>query len=558
MNPIHPSDLRGGQFHFLASRAPGRVLASVIAGILGGVAYAMLVPLILLSLAPVDATLSEFVEDTAPTVFGWEILHWRFALAFAVLCAFALLARAFSQILFGNVVNRASGQLRLYLAERIRRLPIPDLEAIGPTRLQSAFLIDIQRLVDAAPNLPTVLINISTIVCELGFIGFLHTKVFLLVMAVIVFGVISYRLPLMAGQRLFVRARERYDGIQESIRAQLYGAKEFRLNAENYRDLMYTAMRSDEAQIVRTTPRRNNIFYLALQYGNLIGFMAIGMMTYVAASRYALSSELLLSLVMAMLYVIGPINVIVNVVPALAQGSVALGRLNQLFDRMPVETLDENGPPLSCETLQLEAVRYSYPNREGFEVGPISLTLRRGQVTFLVGGNGSGKSTLAKLISGHYRPVSGRVLFDETVVDDSNLYRARQSVSAIYLDFFLLTHLFGCAEPDAERASHYLQKLGLSHKVSLEGRRFSTIGLSDGQRKRLALLVAFMEQRNLCVFDEWAADQDPEFKQVFYTELLPELRSQGRIVVVISHDDKYFDQADQLVYMENGHVIGIR
>lgn len=558
MKPIVPADLRRGQFHFLAARAPGRVLASVVAGILGGVAYAMLVPLILLSLAPVDPTLSEFVEDTAPTILGWEIQHWRFALAFSVLCAFALVARACSQVLFGNVVNGASGQLRLYLAERIRRLPIPDLEAIGPTRLQSAFVIDIQRLVDAAPNLPTVLINISTILCALGFIAFLHMKVFLLVMAVIVFGVISYRLPLIVGQRHFIRARERYDGIQESIRAQLYGAKEFRLNAEKYADFMDTGMRSDEADMLRMTRRGNIIFYLALQYGNLIGFLAIGMITYVAAARYGLSSQLLLSLVMALLYVIGPMNVIVNAVPALTQGSVALNRLNQLFERMPIEILDESGPPLDCETLTLDEVRYSYPSRDGFEVGPISLTLRRGQVTFLVGGNGSGKSTLAKLISGHYRPVSGRVLFDATIVDDSNLFRARQSVSAIYLDFFLLTHLFGCADPDAERAAHYLQKLGLAHKVSLEGRRFSTIDLSDGQRKRLALLVAFMERRNLYVFDEWAADQDPEFKHVFYTELLPELRGQGRIVVVISHDDRYFDQADQLVYMESGYVTEIR
>ena len=558
MNPIDPAELRRGQFHFLAARAPNRVLISVLAGILGGIAYAMLVPLILLSLASVDPTLSEFVDDATPAIFGWEIQHWRFAAAFAALCVFALLTRAFSQIVFGNVVNGASRQLRLYLAERIRRLPIPDLEAIGPTRLQIAFATDIPRLVEAAPNLPTVLINISTIVCALGFIAFLHMKVFLLVMAVIVFGVLSYRLPLIFGQRHFIRARNTYDGIQESIRAQLYGAKEFRLNAEKYRDFMDTGMRKDEDAVMRLTRRGNIIFYLALQYGNLIGFLAIGMVTYVAASRYGLSSGLLLSLVMAMLYVIGPINVIVNAVPALAQGTVALNKLNELLDRMPIETLDESGPPLACRTLRLEDVRYSYPDRDGFEIGPISLSLRRGQVTFLVGGNGSGKSTLAKLISGHYRPVSGHVLFDETVVDDNNLFRARQSVSAIYLDFFLLTHLFGCADPDADRAGHYLQKLGLSHKVSLEGRRFSTTGLSDGQRKRLALLVAFMEQRNIYVFDEWAADQDPEFKHIFYTELLPELRRQDRIVVVISHDDRYFDQADQLVYMENGHVTEIK
>lgn len=558
MKPIERADLHRGQFHFLASRSPNRILLAVMAGIAGGIAYAALVPLILLSLAPVSPTLSEFTREVAPVVLGWQIQHWRFAVAFLLLCIFALLARAASQILFGNVVDAAAAQLRLYLSERIRRLPIADLEAIGPSRLQSAIVLDVARMVDAAPNLPAVLINISTIFCALAFIAFLHIKVFLLVVAVIVLGVVSYRLPLILGQRSFARARDNRDGIQESIRGQLYGAKELRLNAGKYHDFMERGMRRLEAEVVRLSRRGNIIFYLALQYGNLIGFLAIGVVTYVAAARYGLSSEVLLSVVMAMLYIIGPINVIVNAIPALAQGTVALNKLNELLDRMPVEDLDEGGMALPCDELQLREVSYSYADRDGFRVGPVSLTLRRGQVTFLVGGNGSGKSTLAKLITGHYRPVSGEVLFDHAVIDESNLFRARQSVSAIFLDFHLFTHLFGASEQATSKAEHYLHRLGLAHKVTLDDQRFSTIDLSDGQRKRLALLVAFLEQRDIYVFDEWAADQDPEFKHVFYTELLPELRRLGRIVVVISHDDRYFDQADQLVRMSNGQVTAIQ
>lgn len=558
MSPIDPADLRRGQFHFLASRAPNRVLVSVIAGILGGIAYAMLVPLILMSVAPVEPLLAEFVDDTVPVIWGWEIQHPRFALAFLALCVFALLARAASQIVLGNVAGAAAGQLRLYLAERIRRLPIQDLEAIGGTRLQSAMSIDVSRLVEAASNLPVVLINISTILCALAFIAFLHLKVFLLVVAVIVFGVISYRLPLTLGQRYFARARESRDGIQDSIEAQLAGAKELKLNAAKYRDFMGSGMRKDEAEMVRFVNHGNTIFYLALQYGNLVGFLAIGVVIYAASRLYDLSTDLLIAVVMAMLYIVGPISVIVNAVPILTQGTVALNKLNALLDRMPTEALEEGGDELVCEALSFEDVTYSYPRRDSFVVGPVSLTLRRGQVTFIVGGNGSGKSTLAKLISGHYRPSAGRVLFDDVAIDETNLFRARQSISAIYLDFYLFTHLFGHGVLDAAQADHYLHRLGLAHKVTLEGNRFSTTDLSDGQRKRLALLVAFMEKRNLYVFDEWAADQDPEFKRVFYTELLPELRRQNRIVVVVSHDDRYFDQADQLIYMENGQMIEAR
>jgi putative ATP-binding cassette transporter len=56
------------------------------------------------------------------------------------------------------------------------------------------------------------------------------------------------------------------------------------------------------------------------------------------------------------------------------------------------------------------------------------------------------------------------------------------------------------------------------------------------------------------VFDEWAADQDPLFKELFYTRLLPELKARGKLVVVITHDDKYFHLADRLLKLEEGRL----
>lgn len=557
MNKIEPANLGRGQFHFLVSRAPNRVFISIVAGILGGAAYALLIPLILLSIAPVDPVLSDFIEKPVYSLWGWQIEHPKFALAFVTLCVFALLARAGSQIAFSNVTVSATTELRLYFSERIRRMPIPNLEALGSSRLMSAVTLDIARLVEGAAVLPVLLINTSTIVCALTFIGWLDRKIFLLVLAVLLLGVASYRLPVLLAQWYFTRARERRDDAQESLRAQVYGAKELKLNAAKYDEFMSAGMRADEAAIIRYMNRGNTILHLSIQYGNLIGFFAIGVISYCAAGRYGLDTQLLVSIVMAMLYIIGPIGIIVNAVPTLVQGTVALNKLRELLESMQTEQLVEGGEPLVCRELRLDAVTYSYPNADGFEVGPVSLTLKRGQVTFIVGGNGSGKSTLAKLISCHYVPSAGRVLYDGEPVDETTLFRARQGISAIYLDFYLFSHLFGHGAADLQRASAYLEQLGLAHKVRMDGNRFSTTDLSDGQRKRLALLVAFMADRNLYVFDEWAADQDPEFKNVFYTGLLAELRRQNKIVVVISHDDRYFDQADQLVRMQHGAVTAV-
>lgn len=557
-NLMDPSLFERGQFFFLASRAPNRVFFAVIAGILGGAAYAMLVPLLMMAMAPGHPLMAEFVDEQVFTLGSWDVEHPRFALAFLLLCAAALVARASSQIVFGNVASTAASDLRLFLSERICQLSIARLEALGSTRLVTAVTLDVPKLVEGASHLPNVLINVSTILCGLAFIAVLHLKIFLLVLVVIVLGVASYQLPMALGRRDFARARQHRHSVQECIRDQVYGAKELKLNAIKYESFMDRGMREHERALVQLLRRANVVFYSAMQYGNLIGFLAIGAVVFGARNLYELPADLLTGVVMAMLYIIGPIGIIVNIVPSLLQGSVALEQLRQLLLEMPAEQLVHGGEALPCDELRLDDVSYAYPGQDSFTVGPLSVTLRRGEVTFIVGGNGSGKSTLAKLISLHYLPTGGRVLFDGRPVDEATLFGARQSVSTVYLDFHLFSELYGQAGADFDRAAAYLHKLELAHKVRVENGRFSTTELSQGQRKRLALVVAMTEDRNIYVFDEWAADQDPEFKQVFYTELLPEFRRQNKIVVVVSHDDRYFDQADQLVLMERGQLVEVK
>ena len=96
----------------------------------------------------------------------------------------------------------------------------------------------------------------------------------------------------------------------------------------------------------------------------------------------------------------------------------------------------------------------------------------------------------------------------------------------------------------------------LDNRVAiLQGGIFSTTTrLSRGQQKRLALLVALLEDRPFYVFDEWAADQDPHFKNIFYSELLPELKAAGKAVLVITHDERYFPLADRLLHLEDGKL----
>lgn len=221
-----------------------------------------------------------------------------------------------------------------------------------------------------------------------------------------------------------------------------------------------------------------------------------------------------------------------------------------------VVTVD--GAPL----LRLKSVCHQFPGLTKdcpFTLGPIELSIQAGETVFIVGGNGSGKSTLAMLLLGLYEPEHGSIELNGIPVDFSSLPHYRQHFSAVFADFHLFDEIL-CGDQDAvvEQATAYLSRLRIADKVKVESGRFSTTSLSLGQRKRMALVSSYLEDRPIYLFDEWAADQDPVFKRVFYQELLPELKARGKTVFVISHDDAYFDCADRLVRLNHGTLVGER
>jgi putative pyoverdin transport system ATP-binding/permease protein len=186
----------------------------------------------------------------------------------------------------------------------------------------------------------------------------------------------------------------------------------------------------------------------------------------------------------------------------------------------------------------------------------LDINLKAGELVLVAGGNGSGKTTLAKIITGLYRAESGELLLDGQPITDGNREFYRQHFSAVFYDFHLFESLLGLEKPDLDaHARERLERLQLNGKVTIENGVFSTTQLSQGQRKRLALLTATLEDRPIYVFDEWAADQDPEFKDYFYRELLPDLKAQGKLVLIICHDDHYFDVADRMIKLEAGKII---
>jgi putative pyoverdin transport system ATP-binding/permease protein len=265
------------------------------------------------------------------------------------------------------------------------------------------------------------------------------------------------------------------------------------------------------------------------------------------------------SYVLTLTYLMTPIQNMVQRLPALVRANVAIRKIESLGLALAETAEADTQVPAATQriaSLQLAGVTHAYQGEEqSFHLGPIDLTFQGNQIVFIVGGNGSGKSTLAKILTGLYVPDNGSILLNDQPIDNDSLEWYRQHFAVIFSDFFLFDQLLGMAMPNLDKeAQRYLELLQIEQKVQIKDGQLSTTNLSQGQRKRLALLTAYLEDRPIYLFDEWAADQDPMFRELFYQELLPELKRRGKTVFAISHDDRYFHLADRVVKLDYGKL----
>ncbi|MCP5105217.1 MAG: cyclic peptide export ABC transporter, partial [bacterium] len=268
----------------------------------------------------------------------------------------------------------------------------------------------------------------------------------------------------------------------------------------------------------------------------------------------------LMGFIMVLLYLIGPINGILNSIPGLMQLKISWNRVKEFMQDIPaniapgerqVMDLKEN----TVEHFKAKGLTFAYEDAngaKGFSVGPIDLEAKKGEVIFIIGGNGSGKTTVAKLFTGLYVPDNGRVEIDGKEIPG---YQLGEYYSTVYGNYHLFEKLYNVDLNDKEEeVRDYLRLLRLNEKVTVEDNKFTTINLSGGQRKRLALLQCYLENCPIFLFDEVAADQDPQFRKFFYRDLLFRMKEKGKIVIAITHDDHYFDVADRVIKLDMGKV----
>jgi putative ATP-binding cassette transporter len=356
--------------------------------------------------------------------------------------------------------------------------------------------------------------------------------------------------------------REGYDLMFVAIRGLTEGLKELKLNRWRRQEFLDRELEPAVMTICRQAIRGNTIGQAATNAGQILFFGFIGLVLFVAPRFSTSSPEVLFGYTVTVLFMIAPLTLLLNQMPILSRAYIAAKKITSLGVDLgslaPEPGATIAVPPSSWKRLELIGITHRYRHDgpvDEFHLGPLTLSFEPGELVFLIGGNGSGKTTFAKLFMGLYEPEKGEIRLDGKPVTLDWRDEYRQHFSVVFYDFFLFDKLLGINNDDlAARSTAYLDQLQLSHKVQIDNGKFSTLNLSQGQRKRLALLTSYLEDRSIYIFDEWAADQDPMFKEVFYYRILPDLKALGKTVIVITHDDRYFDLADRMIKLDRGQL----
>jgi len=534
---------------FLLQSSWRAVAIAVAIGLLSGASSAGLI-----------AAIGQALRDESPPAS----LAW----AFAALAALALATSILARIVLIRLSQRAIFALQLRLSQQILAAELQHLELLGPPRLLASLTEDVQAIANAVYVLPFLFINATIVAGCLLYVAALAWQTLPIVVALSLLAGSSTRLLLQRGRQLLAQARDRQDTLFSHFRAITEGVKELKLHRDRRDDFLSGDLRQTADEFRQYNVRGLCLFAATDSTGKLIFFLAIGIVLFGLSSLSQIPAATLSACVLAFAYLIGPLENIVNKLPLIGKADVALSKIEKLDlglheqAEIPTPAAASRNKALAAnwQALELRGVAYHYQStsdEQQFSLGPLDLKILPGELIFIVGGNGSGKSTLAKLLVGLYAPDAGELYFADQRITPANREWYRQHFAAIFSDFYLFERLLGFADrPElAAQVQAYLERLQLAHKVQFSGDRFSTTALSQGQRKRLALLVAYLEDRPIYLFDEWAADQDPTFRDVFYRQLLPELRDRGKTILAISHDDRYFALADRILKLDYGQLV---
>ncbi|ADZ90234.1 cyclic peptide export ABC transporter [Marinomonas mediterranea] len=497
-------------------------------------------------------------------------------LAYLAMVSILFMSGVWSQSLLVGLGHRMVYQLRLQLVQRILNTSLARQEQLGGPALYNVLTRDVTMVANATKQLPVSLYNGLLLLAGISYLAWLSPILFLCTVLLVALGVWGDFKLVGRIKKMMADVRYYDERLFEQYEAVIEGRNELGLSQPRRRHLFDRRLEPAAKGAMDTAIKADLLWAINLNWTTVLVFALIGLVFFLGMTLESITQDVVVGYVLTTMFLRTPIAMILEAIPAVLRGTVALKAIDKLKLADQEQTSNERDEPIQAlhfESLSLNKACYEYPTQgdeSGFMLGPIDFQLKRGELVFLIGGNGSGKSTLAKLLTGLYLPTSGSVKVNDDLVTHDSVAEYRSCFSTIFPNFFLFDDVLSGANESTlgdedvkvnsredyfnERVRHYLERLAIDHKVSIKNGQLSTTSLSQGQRKRLALLLMYMEDRQVLLLDEWAADQDPVFREVFYREILPELKAAGKTIIAISHDDRYFDAADRVYRLDQGGI----
>ncbi|GAB6040674.1 cyclic peptide export ABC transporter [Endothiovibrio diazotrophicus] len=485
----------------------------------------------------------------------------RIPLAFLVLLGLILIARRKTFVDTAAWLAELTHRFRVEIIGALLRIELPEYERIGRSEVFGSLAVDTQVVAEAAEILANLLYMATLLLIFLSYLLWLSIPAGLIVLCVFAALSIAYLYNFERARRLEAAGEACESGYFEAVMGIVAGFKEIKLHRPKGERFFEQGFRRNADELRRSNTARGQAyaanFLLADSAILLSGTLIVFILPLIASVEASVEVRAIVILCLM------PIATMMRDSPVVARANQAAGRLHQVREILtraaaarPSEGEEATlTPPSLHRSIEFHGAVYHYTGsdgRTGFGVGPIDWRIEAGTITFIVGGNGSGKSTLMKMLTGLYPLDAGEILVDGEAIPQA---RRRLLFAIIFSDFHLFDRIYGVAEVDEARLNGFLQVLAIDHKVRYsDADGFSRLDLSTGQKKRVALAACMLEEVPVYVFDEWAADQDPEFRDYFYRELLPMLKRQGKTVIAVTHDDRYFDLCDQLVELDVGRL----
>lgn len=388
----------------------------------------------------------------------------------------------------------------------------------------------------------------------------------LITLGVVCSGIAVYQISSKLNQKELIKTRKLEDDFMQSFNAIISGFKEIFIDFKKGEEIFEGQIKSiSEASKSSTTKAlvgllNNQIIGQMLFYG----LMGVTLTFFVGLLN--LETSLVLKYIFILLFLLGSVESIMALLPVLIQSKISYDKISALqislqSQKVLVEEVELLSKPEEFREIRIDNLGYEYgtgndSNNEikKFKVGLINLNISKGDVLFIYGGNGSGKTTFISTILGLLKPQKGEIFFNDELISEKNYKAYKMMFGVVFSDFYLFDGLYGVQSFDLEKANEYLKLFEIDHVVSFKDKFFSTTSLSTGQRKRLALISILLEKKPIIILDEWAADQDPEFRNKFYTKIIPSIVNEGFTIIAITHDDRYYHCADRLYKMEHGNI----